>query len=317
MEIDVGDGAQAAEGAGHGRGDRRTRIAQLVRDRKIGSRQAARREVHGDAFGDALEFACLVHQTARECRGTVVAPSFAADQPPLERRTGVEIERVLVAAAVDHGVAIDMGEDDRVGARDRSHADQRQRHVGHGADGERHVLRIGQSGPVAAAVPEVEIELLIGGAEIEHEGRALGMHQRRVDRQLALEIPGDHIHDRDGLRDRQRRRLPPPVVVAEDECLAAAAELDRFEVREAVLARHDGIPGRACGSGEAADDSHPDLGRNDVAVRLERAIGRGGDADLAARDADREPGVDEIRVAPRSRRDSGLECGPQLIGQSR
>ena len=175
------------------------------------------------------------------------APSLAPDKPPPERRTGIEIECVFVSAPVDHGVAIDMGEDDRIVARDRPHADERNRQVGHGADGERDVLLIGRSGHSGrvAAIPEIEIELLIEGAEIEHKGRFFFVHLLRIDRQLALEISGDHIDQRDRLRDRRRCGLPPPVVVAEDECLATAAELDHFEVLEVVLARHNGIAGRA------------------------------------------------------------------------
>ena len=224
-----------------------------------------------------------------------------------------------------------MGEDDRVGARDRPDADQRQRHVGHGADGERDVLRFGRSGRsgrsdlVAAAVTKIEIELRADGAEIEHEGRALGMHQRRVDRQLALEIPSNHIDKRDRLRGRSQFGLPSPVVVAEDECLAAAAELDRFEVPEAGLARHHRVAECvASGSAEATADGHLDLGRNNVAVCLERAIGGGSDADFASHRSHREPGIGEISVAGRLIRvlpwiclDSGLERNCHRTGQGR
>ena len=228
---------------------RNTRIvAEHVRHLKIETRQAGRIQAEHGALDKSLEFPSFVRQPARECRGLSHASTRTTDQATLERNGlaetvigCAEVEGVLVPAAVDRRVLVDVGEDDRIVTNPGAHADDRQRVVPDRTHRERDVFPRYAVNRSRTAGSEVEIQFVIDRSEVQQEGHVILVHFRSVNIELTLQISGNDIDEGNRLDDGECIAAPAPVVVAEHKRVRPAAEFDVFEALKVFTGSNDRV----------------------------------------------------------------------------
>ena len=179
----------------------------------------------------------------------------------------IKIEGILVPPAIDHRILVHLGEDHFIVAHDRAVVDDRKCYVADNANAQLDVIRIVRG-------CKVKIQLSIHCPEIQHQRCVLFLHLRGIDRELVLEIPGDHTGNRDRLEHRIYLAGTTPVVVAENKAVCTGADFDLIDVL-IVTACGDDCVGTL--------DRHLDLGWDHITVVAKSIIGGGRDLEVFVR----------------------------------
>ena len=262
LEIDInrGDKVSGERSGGRQGGlcQLRAGVAQLVLHLEVEAREArCTRQIEHVGFHEACKFSSPVESPSGKIGRRSKSATLPADQTSLKSRTGLEIEGVLVPPAIDHRILVHLGKDHFVVAHDRSEIDDRKRHVGDRADAQLYIIRIVRGG-------KVEIQLLIHCPEVQHQRCVFFLHLRGIDRELVLEIPSDHIGNRDRLSHRINLFGTTPVVVAENKAVCTGADFDLIDVFKVTACCDDRV---------GTLDRHLDLGRDYITVVVLGPIG--------------------------------------------